>query len=682
MINSLLPSWKQLLGKINYDVGQAAYWGSKDIVYTCSSEISLALIFSAFRHITKSDKVDVYVPEFFFADIRRKIENARIQFHTYEVRNDFEPDWKKIQEKKKEKIDIFLFCHFFGVYHDIGRAKNFCAPRDIILIEDCTYVLYPASTYGKVGDFVIFSPYNVLPVPDGGILIKNKSKIKTVEAIYDLVAKKCDDSMPDRKFVWRVKKAIQKIVSVQGKNICKPQSRKKHRNKVLNNKISSYAFQLIQGVSYKEFKRMAYVRRCNVQVMNYLVKQIDNSAFAVIMPNVECPYTAAYLLKDVYHKNKVAKELRRLGITYFCPFDSRKKTGSINWHLTEKDKSRNLISIPIHQGIRPQQIAKQVSIKKAKQNTFWLEWLENSEKGKEKYQNVNSRIEFGNIPQEWDYGDVKGRAESWKAERAIIKDQDGYAVGIVQMLKKRKGMITIFVRVNRGPLLISDYDNIENKLMVMELIRKKVPHPIPIIYAPNIEFTGENLAFATSYGWKQWNLFGFSSGMIDLQAEQGDIRKSFEKHWRNRLAYAERDNPEIKTDLNRFEEILDLYEQSQTEKHFVGIPRNVLQGLLHLKDSPLQLMYLTNKEDEIIAFDIFYMTNNFGLYLVGWNGSEGRKRYLNNLLFYNAAKKFRERGIRWLDLGGIDYIETEENARFKDGMRPQHYQLLGEFIKF
>ena len=93
-------------------------------------------------------------------------------------------------------------------------------------------------------------------------------------------------------------------------------------------------------------------------------------------------------------------------------------------------------------------------------------------------------------------------------------------------------------------------------------------------------------------------------------------------------------------------------------------------------------MYLTNKEDEIIAFDIFYMTNNFGLYLVGWNGSEGRKRYLNNLLFYNAAKKFRERGIRWLDLGGIDYIETEENARFKDGMRPQHYQLLGEFIKF
>ena len=67
---------------------------------------------------------------------------------------------------------------------------------------------------------------------------------------------------------------------------------------------------------------------------------------------------------------------------------------------------------------------------------------------------------------------------------------------------------------------------------------------------------------------------------------------------------------------------------------------------------------------------------------MGWNGPLGRKMYANNLLLYTEVVHLLERGIHWMELGGIDYIETEENARFKDGMKPKHYQLSGEFIKF
>lgn len=62
--------------------------------------------------------------------------------------------------------------------------------------------------------------------------------------------------------------------------------------------------------------------------------------------------------------------------------------------------------------------------------------------------------------------------------------------------------------------------------------------------------------------------------------------------------------------------------------------------------------------------------------------TEGSKMYVNNLLLFHATEYFKKMGCKWLDLGGIDYIDSEENARFKDGMRPRYIRLAGELIKF
>ena len=112
------------------------------------------------------------------------------------------------------------------------------------------------------------------------------------------------------------------------------------------------------------------------------------------------------------------------------------------------------------------------------------------------------------------------------------------------------------------------------------------------------------------------------------------------------------------------------------------MPTGILYGLLELKKCPLDILYIESEQEEIIAFDIFYSTSNFGLYLVGWNGEQGRKCYANNFLLYQAALLLKGRGVKWLELGGIDYIETEENALFKSGMNPEMYRLLGEFYSF
>ena len=54
------------------------------------------------------------------------------------------------------------FCHTY---------KDFCAKQHSWLLEDSANVLRPISGVGKYGDFIIDSPYKLLPVPDGAALI-------------------------------------------------------------------------------------------------------------------------------------------------------------------------------------------------------------------------------------------------------------------------------------------------------------------------------------------------------------------------------------------------------------------------------------------------------------------------------------------------------------------------------
>ena len=310
-----------------------------------------------------------------------------------------------------------------------------------------------------------------------------------------------------------------------------------------------------------------------------------------------------------------------------------------------------------------------------------IEWLDDDEKSRKRYNNVFDQIKLSNIPQIWDYGTIKKATEGSDVIRGIIKD-GRKDVGTLQILVKKKYGIPIAARINRGPLLLEPYDTAYNHILALKRARMKITRPIPVVCAPNIEYTPENIELLTEYRWKQWNPYGYETGVIDLNDSIDDIRKGFDSKWRNQLKSSEKFQLEINEGFSRFGEIIDIYEQSQKEKEYDGIPRSVLLSLKALKESPLKVFYITNADDDIIAFDIFYSTENFGLYFVGWNDDEGRKMYVNNLLLFHAAEYFKNLGGRWLDLGGIDYIDTEENARFKDGMRPKHIRLAGEFIKF
>jgi len=65
--------------------------------------------------------------------------------------------------------------HDFGVESDLGAIRSFCDEKNLLLIEDCAHLLSGSrARAGRWGDFSIFSPRKLLPLPDGGALRWNR----------------------------------------------------------------------------------------------------------------------------------------------------------------------------------------------------------------------------------------------------------------------------------------------------------------------------------------------------------------------------------------------------------------------------------------------------------------------------------------------------------------------------
>jgi lipid II:glycine glycyltransferase (peptidoglycan interpeptide bridge formation enzyme) len=67
-------------------------------------------------------------------------------------------------------------------------------------------------------------------------------------------------------------------------------------------------------------------------------------------------------------------------------------------------------------------------------------------------------------------------------------------------------------------------------------------------------------------------------------------------------------------------------------------------------------------------------------YQVGWSGDVGREQNAHNLILWRAIRELRERGVRTLDLGGVNTTRSAGIARFKIGTGGQVLTCAGTFI--
>lgn len=680
MLGAELPSIKQIMN-IKNKLDKDSYYSNKNIIWTSQSANSIKLIIEALRKIEEKEEINIWIPDYFCAETIKLFRDDSVKIFYYPIENNLEPNWKMIKEFQNEKkIDIFIFVHYFGVFKDINKAVDFCKHKNAILIEDCAHCLLEYGKIGKKGDFILYSPHKILPVPNGGIIMSNFFTERN-KLIFEYIKKVNTAKVKGGMFFWRIKKLIQKIIKIHKKIEIKIETHYEKLNKTVlnkNNRINKWSYATLQGYDYEKLKKIAYIRRMNLKAMNYIIKNIDSRIISKIPEETFCPYYAVYSLENLTKREKVqiveTLKKKRILVMYWPDLPLEIKEN--NYSDIAKDISKNTIVIPIHQGLNTEKII----------GTS----LSNLEKGQKKYLfvevNTNNFSEWNkisskrnNIPQDYIYGKIRAAYTKDDIKNYLIIYNEKI-IGKLQALELKKYGIKYGVRVNRGPILYEENNNGKTVFEIMEAF-KKIQRIYPIFWAPNIVNTSENFHLAYTYNWKNWGLFGFTSGIIYLEKTEEEIRKSLETKWRNQLTSSEKKGYIIKNDNSKYKEILDIYLKDQKEKKFKGIPDIVLNKLFEEKNSPLTIYYL-EKNDKIIAFDIIYIQNKIGHYLVGWNSVEGRKEYLNNFLLFNIVISLKKKGLLYFDLGGIDYILTEEIAKFKDGMKPEHYQLMGEFIKY
>src|ERR1700733_9293493 len=93
---------------------------------------------------------------------------AELVFYPIEPES-LQPNWSACEALPA--VDAFMLVHYFGKAGDAARARQWTQSRGARLIEDAAHVLRPMSGIGEHGDFVIYSPRKLLPIPDGAFLV-------------------------------------------------------------------------------------------------------------------------------------------------------------------------------------------------------------------------------------------------------------------------------------------------------------------------------------------------------------------------------------------------------------------------------------------------------------------------------------------------------------------------------
>ena len=123
-------------------------------------------------------------------------------------------------------------------------------------------------------------------------------------------------------------------------------------------KISRSSYHVLCDYTYSDLKKIAYIRRENLDMMNYIMSRRFPDATPLLGPEVDAPYVAAYLIDNAENKRRITKDMINTGFALLqwadpaCLFEDNKGQEQA---ISVFDK---LILLPIHQAITPQMLVK------------------------------------------------------------------------------------------------------------------------------------------------------------------------------------------------------------------------------------------------------------------------------------------------------------------------------------
>ncbi|MGM0423093.1 MAG: GNAT family N-acetyltransferase, partial [Pseudomonadota bacterium] len=174
---------------------------------------------------------------------------------------------------------------------------------------------------------------------------------------------------------------------------------------------------------------------------------------------------------------------------------------------------------------------------------------------------------------------------------------------------------------------------------------------------------------------------GYKTLWLDLGADLDVIREGFHGKWRNMLRRAEdtdlmveRDDKGLMLDL-----LLAAYSQDKASKNYAGATPEFIRAMesIRTRDEYSLILTASKADGPPLAMMYFRLHGRSATYQIGWSNEDGRASRAHHLLLWHAIGSLKSRGIKWLDLGGINPEQAEGVTRFKKGLGGESFETLG-----
>ena len=303
--------------------------------------------------------------------------------------------------------------------------------------------------------------------------------------------------------------------------------------------------------------------------------------------------------------------------------------------------------------------------------------------------------ENNNLLQCWEYGEAKKNSTKSDVVRFLISDDNGNSIGLVQFIVKMLPLIGGIARMNRGPILLSSYDQDQYELLSIQIIKafknefKKRNWKL-VFLAPELAKSINVFKSLKKLNLSKLSKPNYSSGRLDLNFGQDNLMMQFKKKWRYCLKKSLTSELNIRIADNNSKEfglLITKYKELQNRNSFSGISESLILSMSEQTDSDWGFNLFVAEEGEfkekkILGMLVMIRHGDTATYLIGLTDEKGRKLNANYALLWNAILYAKKINCKWFDIGGLDETTPQGIAHFKKGLNSSLYSLTGEWVYF
>jgi len=286
---------------------------------------------------------------------------------------------------------------------------------------------------------------------------------------------------------------------------------------------------------------------------------------------------------------------------------------------------------------------------------------------------------LGSLQQDWSYGSAM-LSLGVPVLRARV-EQDGVPLAQAQFIVRRFGRLGSVALCSRGPVWQQDLAATD-KARVYRSLKQSLPLPgLRLMLVTPEQHAGEPLGLSPM----RRVVTGMSTVMLDLTPDMDLLRANLERRWRHRLVTSEAAGLSVQpvgTKPNQFRWLLEAEMAQRGNKGLDGLPPAFFERYVLTRSQPANLM-LTLRADagrDRIAAMMFLIHGHSAIYHIGWTTDKGRDLHAHNLILWKGIEALKARGIRQLDLGGVNTIRSAGIARFKISTGGKVVTLAGSYL--